>query len=470
MKTKTLEPAFRNVKKLYFAGMLMAVCLGLATAMATPLDDYVATPDPAYSYDAKPVQVTETDAYIGSVYHLVSQEWLTPADVDRTKWEHDVVVVVPKEVKFSKALVFIDGGSNRPGAKPAKVNDALAQVAVMTNSVLVDVKQIPNQPLHFTGEQEERYKERGRSEDELIAYGWDKFLVGGDPIWLARLPMTKAVVGAMDMVQKENPSIDGFFVAGGSKRGWATWTVAAVDKRVVGIAPAVIDVLNVAKSLDNHFGAYGFFAPAVGDYVDMKILPRRHTPEFKKLEAIVDPLSYADRLTMPKYIMNGSGDQFFPPDSWKLYFDDLKGEKYVRYYPNADHGLNMEAFFNLASFYHAILANTPRPKFSWKKEANGALAVTCETPPSAVLLWQATNPKARDFRLEEIGKAYTSTPVEDSGGGVYRADLTAPAEGWTAFFLEMEFPNPDFAMPFKFTTGISILPDVLPFEGQPEPE
>ena len=33
----------------------------------------------------------------------------------------------------------------------------------------------------------------GRKEDALITYGWDKFLEGGDPKWLARLPMTKAV-------------------------------------------------------------------------------------------------------------------------------------------------------------------------------------------------------------------------------------------------------------------------------------
>jgi len=451
---------------------LMA-CLWVAaftlSAAATPLDDYVAKPDPAFSYGNGPVHVTETDAYTASVYKMVSQEWLDPSFVDRTKWEHWVVVVVPKEIVHTKALVFINGGSNR-GDDPPSVDGALGQVAVLTKSVLVDVKQIPNQPLRFTGELDERYKEHGRSEDALITYGWDKFLDGGDPIWLARLPMTKAVVRAMDMVQAERPEIDGFFVAGGSKRGWTTWTVAAVDKRVIGIAPAVIDVLQVDKNMDNHFASYGFWAPAVADYVDMRIVNRRHTPEFKALEAVVDPYSYIDRLTMPKFILNSAGDQFFPADSWKFYFNDLKGVKYLRYIPNTDHGLNIEAYFNLASFYNAIAVGTPLPEFTWKREPNGALEVRCVTKPTKVLLWQAANPEGRDFRMEKIGKIWESSEVSDDGNGVYRADIPAPEKGWTAFLLEMQFPNPDFSSPFMFSTGVSIVPNTLPFEGAPEPE
>ena len=43
---------------------------------------------------------------------------------------------------------------------------------------------------------------------------------------------------------------------------------------------------------------------------------------------------------MPKFIMNASGDQFFLPDSSQFYFDDLTGDKYLRYVPNADHWLD----------------------------------------------------------------------------------------------------------------------------------
>ncbi|NUM55754.1 MAG: PhoPQ-activated pathogenicity [Candidatus Hydrogenedentes bacterium] len=454
--------------ELFVALVLMLVLAPAVSADApaavktTPLDEYVAKPDPAFAFDETPAKVVEETDYTARTYHMVSQEWLDPTKVDRTKWEHWIVVFEPKVVDHKEhALVFINGGSNRDGEAPGG-DGALSRVAVLSKSIVVDVKQIPNQPLKFPDEKMDKYKERGRSEDEMISYAWDKFLLTKDPLWLPRLPMTKAVVRAMDMTQKLHPDIQHFFVCGGSKRGWTTWTVAAVDKRVSGIAPAVIDVLSVTESLDNHYKSYGFWAPAIGDYVEMDIVSRIHTPEFAELRKIVDPYSYIDRLTMPKFILNGGGDQFFPPDSWKFYFDDLKGEKYMRYIANTDHGLNIDAYFNLASFYTAIRTNTPRPSFAWKKNDDGSLEVTCETKPTKVTLWQATNPEGRDFRLEKIGKVYTSTPVAESSPGMYRADVKAPEKGWTAFFLEMEFPNPSFPHPFKFSTGVSIVPDTYP--------
>lgn len=59
--------------------------------------------------------------------------------------------------------------------------------------------QIPNQPLIFKDEQP---KPRSRNEDALIAYTWDHFIHKdpNDPEWLARFPMTKAVVRAMDVM------------------------------------------------------------------------------------------------------------------------------------------------------------------------------------------------------------------------------------------------------------------------------
>jgi len=217
----------------------------------------------------------------------------------------------------------------------------------------------------------------------------------------------------------EYPSITGFFVAGGSKRGLTTWTPAAVDPRVEACAPLVIDVVNVEHSMQHHWDAYGFWAPAVGDYVHMGVMDWLHTPAFRAMMAIVDPYSYVERLTMPKYIMNSSGDQFFLPDSSQFYWDALQGEKYLRYVPNTDHGLDGEAVANFQAFYQSYLDGTPRPQFSWTKEPDGTLRVTTVPPPAAVRLWQASNPAARDFRLETIGAVWSSSVLSDTGGGVY---------------------------------------------------
>lgn len=458
-------------KALWALSVVMTVALMLfmaLTAAATPLDDYVSAPDPAFKYDK--VMSEEKSDCTTTVYHLVSQTWLDETKVDRPLWEHTVLVTVPKEVDYAESMMFIGGGDNpKQPETPDADNGPLERIAVLTHSIVVQIKQIPNQPLFFVGDTAEKYKESGRVEDAMITFGWDKYLSSGDPLWLARLPMTKAVVRAMDLTQKEYPEVKGFFVAGGSKRGWTTWTVAAVDKRVMGIGPAVIDVLNFEPSVANQFDAYGFWPPAIENYVETKIVDRLHTPELRNLLSVVDPYSYRDRLTMPKYIINASGDQFFPPDSWKFYFNDLKGEKFLCYIPNVDHGLNADAYFHLASFYKLLLDKAPFPEFSWKRGEDGSLSVTCETKPVKVLQWTAHNPDARDFRLETLGPKYESAPAVESEPGTYVSNVKAPESGWTAFFLQMEFPNPGFAAPLKFTTGISILPDTYPGKTQGKP-
>src|SRR5205085_2890716 len=117
--------------------------------------------------------------------------------------------------------------------------------------------------------------------DDLIAYGHVKFMDTGDPAWLPRLPMVKSAVRAMDAVTEFLGSEAGgktvvkqFVVAGGSKRGWTTWLTGAVDPRVAAILPLVIDVVNVRACKINHYSAYGFWAPAVGDYTRHKIHER----------------------------------------------------------------------------------------------------------------------------------------------------------------------------------------------------
>jgi hypothetical protein len=56
--------------------------------------------------------------------------------------------------------------------------------------------------------------------------------------------MTKAAVKAMDAVTEfttpKGGKITRYMVAGASKRGWTTWTTAAVDKRVFAAVPIVM--------------------------------------------------------------------------------------------------------------------------------------------------------------------------------------------------------------------------------------
>ncbi|MBN2308391.1 MAG: hypothetical protein JXR94_05435, partial [Candidatus Hydrogenedentes bacterium] len=105
---------------------------------------------------------------------------------------------------------------------------------------------------------------------------------------------------------------------------------------------------------------------------------------------------------------------------------------------------------------------TTLPEFSWAKQPDGSIQVQTVTAPTAVLLWQATNTTERNFRLDTIGAAWTSSALTDQGGGLYVAEVLPPADGWTAFFVELEYPSGG-TFPFKFTTEVSVVPDTLPF-------
>jgi PhoPQ-activated pathogenicity-related protein len=233
---------------------------------------------------------------------------------------------------------------------------------------------------------------------------------------------------------------------------------------VKAIVPVVIDVVNVRPSMMNHYAAYGFWAPAVGNYaVQHKVMDRWDSPRMAELSKIEDPYFYLDRLTLPKYVVNAAGDQFFTPDSSKFYFDDLKGMKYLRYVPNGDHSLRgTDAGDSILAFYRAIVAGKPLPKFTWKMEKDSSITVETQTKPKEVNLWQATNPKARDFRLMTIGKAYRSSRLAPNDKGVYVGRVAKPESGWTAFFVELVFDSGDEKAPYKFTTQVQVVPDVLP--------
>jgi PhoPQ-activated pathogenicity-related protein len=456
-----------HAKLLFSCLALLAVgCAHTNRTSITALDRYVNEPDPNYSW--RLLETVRGPGYTTFILEMTSQAWLTRAEVDRPLWTHWMTIVRPDDVAHSTGLLFIGGGSNdRPA--PSDADGNLLHVALATRSVVTELRMVPNQPLVFAGETRQRY------EDALIAYTWDKFMRTGDERWPARLPMTKSAVRAMDTVtafcagtEAGGLAIDRFVVAGGSKRGWTTWTTAAVDDRVVAIVPMVIDLLNITPSFIHHWEAYGFYAPAVGDYEEMRIMDWQGTPEYERLMNIVEPYEYRHRFTMPKFIINATGDQFFLPDSSQFYFDDLPGVKYLRYVPNADHSLrDTDALETLVACYHAVLHDLPLPRFSWTREPDGSIRVHTVDRPHTVKLWQATNPDARDFRVDTIGKTWTSTTLQDQGGGVYVGRVPEPPKGWTAFVVELTYLDPARPAPLKFTTDVRVWPDILPHTFQP---
>jgi PhoPQ-activated pathogenicity-related protein len=134
----------------------------------------------------------------------------------------------------------------------------------------------------------------------------------------------------------------------------------------------------------------------------------------------------------------------------------------LRYVPNAKHNLKgSDALESLQAFYQAVLDGHPRPKYAWKKNRDGSLEVTVEETPREVNLWQATNPAARDFRLDVIGETWTPTRLTPEKSGLYIGHVPKPPHGYTAFFVELVYDSGG-KYPFKVTTEVSVVPDMLP--------
>ncbi len=459
------------------AGLLTLFVAPLSTAQVpqAPLaeannafDKWMAKKDPAYGWYLH--NTIKGQGYTGYVLAMTSQTWRTAAEVDHPLWTHWVIVTVPDNlVPGRKAFVYIDGGSITEAA-PTKVSDRNIKIATDTHTIAVEVRGVPNEPLKFTDN-----PTRGRSEDDLIAYAMTRQVATGDEDWMVRFAMTKAATSGMDAATEFLAStaggqhkVDQWVVSGGSKRGWTAWMVAIFDKRVIGVMPIVIDMLNNEAMVHHHYEVLGFFSAALGDYVNHNIFPHlMGTPELRHVQSIEDPFSYRERASMrrvPKYILNAAGDQYFLPDNSQFYYKDLPGSKAMRYVPNAKHDMaGTDVGDSMVAYYQLILAGKPAPRYSWVKRSDGTLVVTPRDKPVSANLWQATNPNARDFRVDIIGRAYTSTPLTPQADGTYIGQVAKPAGGYTAFFVELVY-DMGGKYPLKVTSEVSVVPDVTNFK------
>jgi len=468
--------------------LLLSFCCA-RVIVGTPLDDYVNAPDPTYKWTLNS-SFSSLLGYKGYNIDLISQTWMTAKETNAPVWRHWLTICVPDTLDLRYAhnvFMWIDGGSTHDTA-PKDVSLVARGVCVASRTITAALLQIPDQPLIFFNDGVKR------SEDGLIAYGWRHFLNHTDqPIWLPRLPMTKAAVRAMDTIQAfvatlpGVPQIKNFVVSGASKRGWTTWTTGAVDKRVVAIIPVVMPILNIVPNMNHHYQAYGGWSFALDDYLKQHVMHYLNDPSFLKLAAIVDPWTYRDRLTMPKLVILATGDEFFLPDSAQFFMAGLPGEKHLAAIPDAEHTLvtaYLDVFETITTFYQLVISNHKRPVYSYSlQRGNTSASITVKVDPkdqpSYVRTWYAStlSAKLRDFRLVKCAKLsdclqpviwwYEDLSESIPGSGVYVATKNAPPYGWTGFLVELTYEYKDIFFPGKrllrVTTDVNIVPDAMPF-------
>lgn len=393
-------------------------------AVPTALRDYVNLPDQSFAWKLN----SKTDVAQGKVYdlELTSQTWM-----DMT-WKHVFIIYEPKELAHpDHVLLFINGGShlNKPNEEGQMIGLTLANLCGARVAML---HQVPNQPLLG-----------GRTEDDLITDTFLFYLATGDKRWPLLFPMVKSAVKAMDAVeqvaaQEWKTPVKGFIVTGASKRGWTTWLTGATDKRVVGIAPIVIDTLNFQKQMDYQIASWGKYSEQIEDYTRKGLVQRMKDEVGEPLWKWVDPFTYRNEINVPKLMINGTNDRYWTVDALNNYWDDLHGEKYIRYVPNAGHNLKggrEGAFATLAAFFRHVASNQPLPELKWEYTAKGdqvQLKISSNTPSTAKL-WVAASPTT-DFRESKWN-------AQDMSGkdGVFSITIDKPKSGHTVCHGEVIF-------------------------------
>ncbi|XP_043924075.1 autocrine proliferation repressor protein A-like [Protopterus annectens] len=472
---------------------LAACALPALCNVQKALDEYVFSFDPHYSYTILDNLTYRNNNSTVFFLNMTSQKWLDETHVDQPIWWHYLSITVPDKVTpglEDTAFMFINGGKNHQ-KPPAPSDDFVAfttLLAVSTGTIAACISQIPNEPLKFTSDP---FGKESRVEDEIIAYTWWHFLNNhtDDPKWLLRFPMTKASVRGLDTIAEFAFKISGgswrikrFTVAGASKRGWTTWTVAAVDKRVISLIPIVMDELNLVKNLHHHYKSYGGWTFAFKDYYHMNITRDLDSPQLQQLADEVDPFSFNKRyMNKSTYIISTGGDEFFVVDNSHYFFSELSGDKYLRIIPNAEHSCRghwLSIFFSMRAFFLSTALKQNRPKIFWNRtetDKTAAIYFYTDTKPLTIQAYHAKtlDYKRRDFRLF-VGKPknpdqllfhpviWLPSKVQKKSFGIYKKEFEKPKDGWLAFFIQVTYRGPEKSV-LEFTTEVHIIPDAFPF-------
>ncbi len=404
----------------------------------TALESYLKTKDSVYQWELKDsFDLGEVKAYD---LLLTSQQWREHT------WKHQLTLFVPKEIAYDGALLYITGGSLTDGMPNWKTKEKtgsesapMASIAHKNRAIVAVLRQVPMQPLY----------EGDMVEDELISYTLHNYKNDKDLTWPLLFPMVKSAVRGMDAVQefsKKNLSkeITRFTVSGASKRGWTTWLTGASDQRVEAIGPMVIDVLNMPVSLDYHITSWNEYSVQINDYIKLEIPQTVNTEDGNALTQMIDPYSYRDKLTMPKVIFMGTNDEYWPIDAIKNYINDIPGENYIHYTPNAGHNLagGEKALKTLSAFWGQTLAKKPYAELNYELSTDKTSATLSVESDSEDLkggyLWLADS-EDRDFRDEK----WDSIKINVSKEGKALEKILFPKKGYKSFYIDMEYADPN---------------------------
>lgn len=430
------------------AALLCTCNVAAQVAPAKALKHYIDREDNTFAWEVR--DSLRTDGAMAYRLRMQSQTWREFA------WIHELVVIVPDKLTNDEALIHISGGSaDEKTGEPNyhKWSDSLigfmSGIASRCEAVTAILWQVPRQPLYG-----------GKYEDELVSFTFHNYQMDKDQTWPLLFPMTKSVIRAMDAIEEfsEKKSLavkpERFVTNGISKRGWTTWlTAASEDKRVVAIAPMVIDILNMPVSVPYQRHMFGNYSIQIQDYVNLGLTEELVTPAGKELVAMIDPYSYRDKYTMPKMLFFGTNDEYWTVDAVKNYIDGIPGKKYISYTTNAGHGLGDKtaAVNALEAFFRQTIDGMEYPRFDYTiKEMKGSAELTLKADKAHlenVIVWEALS-ENKDFRQSE----FMPTIKGISHKGKVKVRVEYPTKGYKAFIVMAKYRHPNGGEPYNITT------------------
>ena len=418
------------------------------TTASKALKSYINNGDDSFMWEYRDSLVKED--YTAYRLRMRSQTWR------EKEWIHELVIFVPREIKNSETLIHISGGNaNEETGEPNYhkwdhyLIGYMGNIASRCKALTAVLWQVPRQPLYG-----------GKYEDELVSYTLHNFQNDGDYSWPLLFPMTKSAIRAMDAIeqfseQRGHKIKSNRFVTNGiSKRGWTTWLTAATgDKRVVAIAPMVIDILDMPVSVPYQRHMYGSYSIHIQDYVNLGLTEQLTNPAGKELVTMIDPYSYRDKFDLPKMVFFGSNDEFWCVDAVKNYIDQIPGQTYTSYVTNAGHSLGDKsaAFNTLEAFFVQTINNKKYPKFEYKvSEGKESATITLSLDKrhlEQIVVWEAESDN-KDFRPQK----FVPSKLNIAHRAKAKVEVAYPKQGYKAFLITAKYRHPNGGEPYNITT------------------
>jgi len=200
----------------------------------------------------------------------------------------------------------------------------------------------------------------------------------------------------------------------------------------------VFDILNMPVQIVHQRAFWGAYSPMIDAYTDKGLEQGMDSDRGFRLGWMVDPYNFRDRLTMPKLVILGSNDPYWPADAVNFYYPGLPSPKLLLIAPNSGHGLDdqMRVLGSLGGFFRLLAEKKPIPQPRWQWTEAGdllRLEMTAETAPAEARVWVARS-AVRDFR--EANWEDANLEVADGGAA---AEIDRAEGQYLAAYGELVF-------------------------------